>query len=160
MTTAEVRRVLVHLGKPACDGSVSKFFRGDRVLQDRIGNIDRLLDEREQALVARLDLADEPHGARPIIERLKQHMRARGVRGIPRGPRPATREHPFQLTNREMEVLACLVDGLSNVAIAAKLSLSPRTVEHHIASIRHKMGVDSRNEAVARALKDKLIPME
>jgi DNA-binding NarL/FixJ family response regulator len=98
-------------------------------------------------------------GAQPILEKLKQKMRAGGVR-IPRGPRPATRENPFGLTSREMELLACLAEGLSNNAIAKKLSLSPRTVEHHIASILQKMGVGARNEAVALALKDKLLPSE
>jgi DNA-binding NarL/FixJ family response regulator len=56
-----------------------------------------------------------------------------------------------------MEVLASLVEGLNNNVIAKKLSLSIRTVEHHIASILQKMQVQSRNEAVALALKEKLI---
>jgi DNA-binding NarL/FixJ family response regulator len=55
-----------------------------------------------------------------------------------------------------MEVLSCLAEGLSNNAIAKKLSLSTRTVEHHIASILQKLGVASRNEAVALAVKEDL----
>jgi len=94
------------------------------------------------------------------MEKLKQQMRAQGVRGIPRGPRPATRENPFGLTSREMEVLASLVEGLNNNAIAKRLSLSTRTVEHHIASILQKMQVQSRNEAVTLALKERLLPFE
>lgn len=117
-----------------------------------------LMDGSEAAQLAALEIF-ERHGARPIIEKLKQKMRAQGAH-IPRGPRPATRENPFGLTAREMEVLSCLAEGLSNNAIAQKLSLSPRTVEHHIASILQKMGVGSRNEAVALALKNKLLLSE
>ena len=115
-----------------------------------------LMDGDEAAQLAALEIF-ERLGARPAIEKLKQEMRSKGVRGIPRGPRPTTRENTFGLTAREMEVLASLVDGLSNNAIANKLSLSTRTVEHHIASILQKMQVQSRSEAVALAAKDGLI---
>ena len=115
-----------------------------------------------ETLVVRDPVVDlfERLGAKPAIEKLKQMMRAQGVRGVPRGPRPATRENPFGLTAREMEVLACLVKGLSNTAIAKNLSLSTRSVEHHIASILQKMQVQSRNEAVVLASKENLLPFE
>jgi DNA-binding CsgD family transcriptional regulator len=118
-----------------------------------------LMDGDEAAQLAALAIF-ERLGARPAIEKLKQEMRSKGVRGIPRGPRPATRENPYGLTTREVEVLASLVEGLSNHAIAKKLSLSTRTVEHHIASILQKMQVGSRNEAIALALKENLLPSE
>jgi len=114
-----------------------------------------LMDGDEAAQLAALEIF-ERLGARPIIENLKQKMRAEGIRGIPRGPRPATRENPFGLTAREMEVLGCLVRGLSNNAIAKQLSLSTRTVEHHIAAILDKMEVESRSEAIALALRHHL----
>jgi two-component system response regulator DegU len=59
-----------------------------------------------------------------------------------------------------MEVLVSLAEGLNNNAIGKKLSLSTRTVEHHIASILEKMQVHSRNEAVALASKNHLFPFE
>jgi DNA-binding CsgD family transcriptional regulator len=118
-----------------------------------------LMDGDEAAQLAALEIF-ERLGAHPAAEKLKQKMRLQGMRGIPRGPRPATRENPFGLTAREVEVLASLVEGLSNNAIAKKLSLSTRTVEHHIASILQKMQVGSRNEAVALALKENLLPPE
>jgi DNA-binding CsgD family transcriptional regulator len=107
-----------------------------------------LMDGDEAAQLKALEIF-ESLGARPIIEKLKRQMRAQGIR-VPRGPRPATRENPFGLTAREMEVLGYIAKGQSNNAIAKGLSLSTRTVEHHIASILQKMGVGSRNEAVAR----------
>jgi DNA-binding CsgD family transcriptional regulator len=115
-----------------------------------------LMEGDEAAQLAALEIF-ERLGARPILEKLKQKMRAEGLR-VPRGPRPATRANSFGLTAREMEVLSCLAEGLNNNAIAKKLSLSTRTVEHHIASILQKMGVQSRAEAVTLALKDGLVP--
>ena len=90
-------------------------------------------------------------GAQPAAQKLKQILRSLGMHGIPRGPRAARRANPFGLTSREMEVLACLVGGSRNKDIAKQLSLSTRTVEHHIASILLKMQVQSRYEAVALA---------
>lgn len=119
-----------------------------------------LMDGDESAQLAALEIF-ERLGARPAVEKLKQQMRAEGIRGIPRGPRPATRENPFGLTARELEVIESLAEGgLSNSAIAKKLSLSTRTVEHHIASILQKMQVQSRSEAVALALKENLLLSE
>jgi len=117
-----------------------------------------LMDGDEAAQLKALEIF-EGLGARPIIEKLKGQMRTQGIR-IPRGPRPATRDNPFGLTNRQMKVLEQLVKGLSNNAIAEQLSLSTRTVEHHISSALQKMGVSSRNEATALALRDNLFPSE
>jgi len=114
------------------------------------------MDGDEKAQLSALEIFERLN-ARPMVEKLKQKMRVMGIRGIPRGPRPATRENPFGLTSREMEVLACLVEGSSNTVIATKLSLSPRTVEHHITSILQKMDVQSRIEAASLALKNNIL---
>jgi DNA-binding NarL/FixJ family response regulator len=55
------------------------------------------------------------------------------------------------LTEREREVLSCLVEGLRNSDIAYRLSISPRTVEKHVHHILNKLGVESRLAAAARA---------
>jgi DNA-binding CsgD family transcriptional regulator len=55
------------------------------------------------------------------------------------------------VTAREMEVLTLLADGLSNKEIAARLYLSPRTVERHIANLASKTGVERRSQLVALA---------
>jgi DNA-binding CsgD family transcriptional regulator len=117
-----------------------------------------LMDGDETAQLAALEIFERLK-AIPAAEKLKQKMRSQGTR-VRRGPRPATRENPYGLTAREMEVLASLVEGLNNNAIAKKLTLSTRTVEHHITSILQKMEVTSRNEAVALALKENLLPFE
>ena len=115
-----------------------------------------LMDGDEAAQLQALEIF-ERLGARPIIEKLKRQMQTQGIH-IPRGPRPATRKNPFHLTPREMEVLGHLVNGQSNNAIAEHLSLSTRTVEHHIASLLQKMEVGSRNEAAALAIQEDLFP--
>jgi ATP/maltotriose-dependent transcriptional regulator MalT len=117
-----------------------------------------LMDGDEAAQLAALEIFEQL-GARPIMEKLKQQMRTQGIR-LPRRARPATRKNLFNLTARELEVLGYLVKSLSNSAIAKQLSLSTRTVDHHIASVLQKMDVQSRSEAAALALKDGLISSE
>jgi DNA-binding CsgD family transcriptional regulator len=90
-------------------------------------------------------------GARPAAEIARRLLRARGVRGLSRGPRPLTRANPQGLTNRELEVLPLLAEGLRNAEIANRLSTSSRTVEHHVAGVLMKLNAHSRDEAVRRA---------
>ena len=64
----------------------------------------------------------------------------------------------LDLTEREREVLALLVDGLNNTQIAAKLTVSPSTIKSHVSSILSKLGVASRTEAVTLALRNHIVP--
>jgi DNA-binding CsgD family transcriptional regulator len=92
-------------------------------------------------------------GARPAAAIVARRLRERGARGVPRGPRPATRENPAGLTARELEVLALLAQGLRNVEIAGRLFLAQKTVDHHVAAILRKLGVRTRAEASATAVR-------
>jgi DNA-binding CsgD family transcriptional regulator len=65
----------------------------------------------------------------------------------------ATRGNPAGLTKRELQVLKLVVANLSNVAIARKLFVSARTVDHHTGAILAKLGIGSRHEAAAVARK-------
>jgi len=93
----------------------------------------------------------EALGARPMVERVRQRLRAAGVRSLPRGSRRSTREHPAGLTDKEVAVLELLAAGLRNKEIALRLHRSARTVEHHLAAIFVKLGVATRAEAVSAA---------
>ncbi|MEA3439708.1 MAG: response regulator transcription factor [Chloroflexota bacterium] len=66
-------------------------------------------------------------------------------------------EPGFDLTPREREVLALMVEGLSNPQIADRLVVSRSTVKFHVSSILSKLGVASRTEAVSLALKQNLV---
>jgi NarL family two-component system response regulator LiaR len=61
------------------------------------------------------------------------------------------------LTEREKEVLALLVEGLANQQIADRLVISPATVKFHISSIRSKLGASSRTEVVILTMQHKLV---
>jgi DNA-binding NarL/FixJ family response regulator len=64
---------------------------------------------------------------------------------------PGSPFHP--LSDREMEVLSCVVRGMSNKEIAALLGISHQTVKNHVTSILRKFGVEDRTQAVVYALK-------
>jgi len=93
----------------------------------------------------------EQLGARPMAERVRQALRRAGVETIPRGPRSTTRENPFQLTNRQVQILALLTEGLTNAEIAARMHISPKTVDHHVSAVLGKLNVSSREEAAVLA---------
>ncbi|HET7527209.1 MAG TPA: LuxR C-terminal-related transcriptional regulator, partial [Burkholderiaceae bacterium] len=89
-------------------------------------------------------------GAEPAAARTCALLRERGVRGVPRGPQPRTRDDPLGLTGRERTVFDLVRQGLSNAAIASRLHRSERTVEHHVAAVLRKSGSASRVELMAR----------
>jgi len=64
----------------------------------------------------------------------------------------------YDLTERELEVLALMVEGLTNPEIAEKLIVSRSTVKFHVSNVLSKLGASGRTEAVSLALKHNLIP--
>jgi DNA-binding NarL/FixJ family response regulator len=61
------------------------------------------------------------------------------------------------LTPRELEVLRALVDGLSTPDICARLFIAPNTLRTHVQNIMGKLRVHSKLEAVAFALRHRLV---
>jgi NarL family two-component system response regulator LiaR len=91
----------------------------------------------------------EAHAGRPTLAPEAAQALIQAVR---QPPRPG-----FDLTEREQEVLALLVEGLSNLEIAERLVVSRSTVKFHVSSILSKLGVTSRTEAVTVAFKKRLL---
>ena len=90
-------------------------------------------------------------GAKSAAVIVTRRLRELGERQVRRGPRASTTENPAGLTNRELEVLPLLTEGLRNADIAQRLVLSQKTVDHHVSSIFRKLGVNRRAQAHAAA---------
>jgi DNA-binding CsgD family transcriptional regulator/tetratricopeptide (TPR) repeat protein len=158
----ELLRYLQRVGHPVVpfDGCPEEFaagLRGDwraaAVAWRRIGDpyeeAFALLDSGEvEPIVEAMAVFDEL-GARPAATLARRRLRELGVRQVPRGPRPATRTNPAGLTERQLEILRLLADGLTNAEIAARLVVSVRTVDHHVSAVLQKLGVDSRRAAAS-----------
>jgi predicted ATPase/DNA-binding CsgD family transcriptional regulator len=71
----------------------------------------------------------------------------------PRLGSPSRSADPTALTDREVEVLGLLVQGLTDGQIAERLFISPKTASVHVANIKGKLGGASRVDTVTRALR-------
>lgn len=72
-------------------------------------------------------------------------------------PSPAIQKNNFNLSEREKEILACLVKGMSYKLIADKCFISIDTVRGHIRSIYEKLHVHSKSEAVVKAIRKNIL---
>ena len=90
-------------------------------------------------------------GATAAVQLTRQRMRQLGIRSIPAGPRTATRADPLGLTRREREVLDLICAGHTNAEIAAKLFISPKTVDHHVSAVLAKLDAPTREVAATHA---------
>jgi DNA-binding CsgD family transcriptional regulator len=95
-------------------------------------------------------------GADAVAAKLRQELRDKGV-SVPCRKKRSTADQGAGLTARQAEVLALLAEHLSNVDIADRLFLSPRTVEHHVAAVMSKLNASSPNDAVENAAEQGLL---
>ena len=109
-----------------------------------------LAEGSDEALLQSLAILDRLDAC-PLEAIVRKRLRERGVRGVPRGPREATRSNPKGLSEKEFEVLALLVEGCSNANIARRLHRSTKTIDHHVSAILCKLEVHSRTEAITAA---------
>jgi DNA-binding CsgD family transcriptional regulator/tetratricopeptide (TPR) repeat protein len=90
----------------------------------------------------------EELGAAPDADAAAALLREWGVKAVRRGPNALG-----SLTTREREILALLGEGLSNREIAARLFITPKTVEHHVGHVLTKLDLKRRSEAAAFAIR-------
>ena len=118
--------------------------------------------EYERAVsAARVHLGERAFAAAWAQGRSMMPEQALAARGQKPAPPPTTRvtpssTYPEGLTAREVEVLRLVAGGLTDLQIAEKLVLSPRTVHTHISSIYNKLGVSSRSAATRYAIEHHL----
>ncbi|HKV57647.1 MAG TPA: response regulator transcription factor [Ktedonobacteraceae bacterium] len=93
----------------------------------------------------------QPVIASKLLRHVGQQYGARGPNGQPALFEP--------LTERELEVLALLAQGMPNKEIAARLIISERTAKFHVSSIMGKLGATNRTEAVSLAAQKGLITL-
>jgi DNA-binding CsgD family transcriptional regulator len=88
------------------------------------------------------------HWAGWRVDELRAVQRRLGLAHGPAGP--------GQLTARETEVVALLAEGLTNAEVASRLYISPKTAAVHVSNILAKLGMSSRAEAAAYAVREGL----
>jgi NarL family two-component system response regulator LiaR len=148
MGGVEATRVLVARAPQACIIALTSFEDGDLVQKAlEAGASGYLLKD-----IGADDLADairKAHAGKPALAAEAAEALFVAAR---RGHQPGD-----DLTDREQEVLALMVDGLTNPEIAEKLVVSSSTVKTHVSSILSKLDVSTRTEAVSFALQHRLV---
>jgi DNA-binding CsgD family transcriptional regulator len=131
------------------DPEVERMVWGTEIATDHVGAARSLLLARREAEAA------------PHVEEAARLLtawdgwRVRAVEALQRrlGPRSAPVASPTDLTPREREVLALVAEGLTNAELAERLFISPRTAGVHVSNILAKLGMSSRTEAAAWAVR-------
>ncbi len=127
-------------------------FQEKELVQDalRAGAISYLLKDVSSAELAEAIRA--AHAGRPTLAPEVAQALIEVVRAAGEDPEPG-----HDLTSREREVLALMVEGLNNPQIGERLSISVTTVRSHVSNILFKLGISNRAEAIALALRNKLV---
>jgi DNA-binding CsgD family transcriptional regulator len=152
----ELAMALVAIG---ASEAVARLLGGVDALRDRVGLplAPVQLPEQEQALAAlraalgasRLTaLWDE--GRSLTVDEMRELAARAGEEPVP--VRRARRAHPAGLTEREVEVLRLVAEGLTNAQVADRLVISPRTVNFYLTTIYGKLGVSNRGAAIRAAM--------
>ncbi|HEX5410854.1 MAG TPA: response regulator transcription factor [Terriglobia bacterium] len=79
------------------------------------------------------------------------------IRDLTAIPEQGTRKRSYNLTPRELDIIAAIVDGYTNKDIAEKFSIAEQTVKHHLGNIFDKLGVSNRLELALFAVNHHLV---
>ena len=115
-------------------------------------------------LLKEISIEEVADAVRAVIERPEpDHARrwrrssSPSSRASPRRRRPARPSPGPALTDRELEVLKLVAQGMSNREIAGELYISENTVKNHVRNILEKLHLHSRMEAVLYAVREKIL---
>jgi DNA-binding CsgD family transcriptional regulator/tetratricopeptide (TPR) repeat protein len=97
-------------------------------------------------------------GATRTADFVRQSLRWRGFASVPRGPRRTIDGDVPVLTDRQVDVIGLVAQGLTNQEIADELFVSRRTVDNHVSAILTRLRVPGRDQAVVEAGSIGLIP--
>lgn len=132
-------RVVVLTGTTSDRALVAAVDAGAAGFLSKSGGVRRVVD------TVRAAAADEAVLPEATLERLVPLMRQRAE------------QQQVKLTEREVEVLQLVAEGLTNAAIAERLVVSLHTVRNHVARISRKLGAHSKLEALSIALRQGLV---
>ncbi len=132
-------RVVVLTGSPTDDVLLAAVRAGAAGFLSKAGGV------RHVVAAVRSAAADEVVLSPEVLGRLLPLMRGEGAAAGP------------ELSERELEVLGLVAQGLTNVAIAEQLTLSHHTVRNHVASLSRKLGAHSKLEALSIGLRRGLV---
>ena len=133
-----------------CEGRWQEAAAGWRELARPYEEAIALSGGDEAAQRAAIEIFDRL-GAAPAAARIRRQLRAGGARTVPRGPIAGTRANAAGLTRRQVQVLVLVDEGLSNLEIADRLCISPKTAEHHVSAVMARLGVATRRNAASAA---------
>lgn len=134
---AHFEQALAMPGVPVLERALTELMYGEVLRRDR-----RRVEARAR-LRSALDVFERAR-AEPWAERARLELRATGETVRRPGPSPVD-----QLTPQELQISQLVAAGASNREVAAKLFLSPRTVEYHLYKVYPKLGIGSRAELAA-----------
>jgi DNA-binding CsgD family transcriptional regulator len=153
LAAGDADRAIEQFDRVFADHDVERLVWASEVATDHIGAARALLLARrdEEAGVHADEAArrlDRWEGWRVrSLEALERRLGRRGAEPT---------EGPIELTPREREVLALVAEGLTNAELAERLYISPRTAGVHVSNILSKLGMSSRTEAAAWAVRSGL----
>ena len=107
--------------------------------------------DEARRLIRRVREICEPLGGMPTLERVDE------IEAMLPKVRRSNGEHPFGLSDREVEVLRLVARGRTDAEAAGELFISPRTVSQHLRNIYNKLGVNNRAEATRVAVEQGMV---
>jgi two-component system, NarL family, response regulator DegU len=153
MSGIEATRAIIAHRADARVVMLTLFEEEDRVIEALLAGAAGyvLKSDSLESLIATINGAAQGDAIIPprVGDRVLRLLRERSRRR-PTGP-------TVELSERELEVLRLMAEGLDNAAIARRLYISPNTVKNHAANIYEKLGVDNRLQAAMQALRKGLL---